>query len=122
MEEERRLIVWNTSALDRFADELKRLSASSYAKAERVEAAVLSGLQQAVTMPERYAKTSTSATIRGTTGLLKPTITGYPTVTTKSRSGSYASDTSGRNPSTTNNPLPRSAPLAHEPKHKAIAQ
>ncbi|WKN45294.1 type II toxin-antitoxin system RelE/ParE family toxin [Tunicatimonas pelagia] len=56
MEEERRLIVWNTSALDRFADELERLSAASYTKAEEVEAAVLNRLQQAVTMPERYAK------------------------------------------------------------------
>ena len=56
MEEERGLIVWNTSALDRFADELKRLAQSSYSKAERVEAAALSSLQQAVDMPERYAK------------------------------------------------------------------
>ena len=30
MEEERRLIVWNTSALDRFADELEVLAQSSY--------------------------------------------------------------------------------------------
>ena len=56
MEEERRLIVWNTSTLDRFADELERLASFSYAKAEQVEGAVLDCLQQAVDMPERYAK------------------------------------------------------------------
>lgn len=56
MEEQRRLIIWNTSALDRFADELEGLAQSSYSKAEQVEQAILSSLQQAVNMPERYAK------------------------------------------------------------------
>lgn len=55
-EEERRLIVWNTSALDRLADELESIAQSSYSKAEQVEQAILSRLQQAVDMPERYAK------------------------------------------------------------------
>ena len=53
MEEERRLIIWNTAALDRFADELEKIAAFSYARAERVEEAVLDCLQQAVNMPER---------------------------------------------------------------------
>ena len=55
-EEQQRLIVWNASALERFADELESLAQSSYSQAERLEEAILSSLQLATDMPERYAK------------------------------------------------------------------
>lgn len=56
MEEKVRLIVWNTSALDHFAGELEGIAQSSYTRAEQVEQAVLTKLQQAAHMPERHAK------------------------------------------------------------------
>ena len=44
MEEQRRLIIWSISALDRLANELEGLAQSSYSKAEQVEQAILSSL------------------------------------------------------------------------------
>lgn len=54
--EEVRLIVWNAAALDRFANELEVITQTSRSKAEQLEKAILSRLQQAAAMPERYAK------------------------------------------------------------------
>lgn len=56
MEEKVRRIVWNVSALDRFTKELEAIAQTSYSKAEQVEQAILTKLQQAVDMPERHAK------------------------------------------------------------------
>lgn len=99
MEEKVRLIVWNTSALDHFAGELEGIAQSSYTRAEQVEQAVLTKLQQAAHMPERHAKTNIKETIQDITGPLRPMIIVYPIVMMSNKSGSCVSGTFGKNPS-----------------------
>ncbi len=54
--EEKRLIVWNASALETFANELEKIAKYSYTKAEQVEKSILTKLRQAIQMPERHHK------------------------------------------------------------------